>query len=97
VSGSFITRTISRLSFSTISFGVLAGAKSPYHCTTSKPGTPLSAIVGSSGKSGDRFLPVTARPRSLPDLMCPLAATRLGNIIWVVPASVSVTAGPDPL
>ena len=47
--------TVSACILPTISGGVLAGAKSAYQDDTSKPGTPASAIGGSSGAAGERL------------------------------------------
>ena len=41
--------------FTIISVEVLTGTKKPYHDTTLKPGTPSSAMVGTSGAIADRF------------------------------------------
>jgi hypothetical protein len=41
-----------------ISRGVLAGTKNPYQEITLKPGTPSSAIVGTSGAMAARLAPV---------------------------------------
>ena len=38
-----------------IAGGVFAGAATPLQDTTSKPGNPCSAMVGTSGMSGERF------------------------------------------
>ena len=43
------TARTSRLSRSITSGGVLAGTKKPFHVTTSKPLTPASSRVGTSG------------------------------------------------
>jgi hypothetical protein len=49
---------VSAFIFVMISVGVLAGTKKPYHDTTSKPGTPLSAIVGTLDAIPERLAPV---------------------------------------
>jgi len=54
------------LSRTMIGAGVPAGAKSPNHATTSKPGS-VSETAGRSGNAGERFRLVTARPRILPE------------------------------
>src|SRR5437762_13508654 len=46
---------ISRRSFAMTSGGVLAGANIPSQESTSRPDTPASDIVGTSGASGLRF------------------------------------------
>ena len=45
-----------------------AGPTTPYQTEASKPGKPDSAIVGTSGKIGERFSLSTASTRSAPDL-----------------------------
>jgi len=47
--------------------GVSAGATVPNQPLISYPGSPDSAIVGSSGASGERRAPATASARSFPD------------------------------
>ena len=59
---------------STMALGVPVGAKSPNQVTTSKPPTPASATVGTSGNAVQRVLLVTASSRTLPLLTCPSAA-----------------------
>ena len=58
---------ISRRSFAMTSGGVLAGANIPSQESTSRPGTPASDIVGTSGASGLRFDDSTAMPFACPD------------------------------
>jgi hypothetical protein len=87
----------SALIFSTMSRGVPVGARIPNHDDASKPGTPASAIVGTSGNAGARFVEVTAIARSLPALMCGIAEGRLSNMICTWPPSRSVIAGAEPL
>src|SRR4051812_19948911 len=58
---------ISRRSFAITSGGVLAGANIPSQESTSRPGTPASDIVGTSGASGLRFDDSTAMPFACPD------------------------------
>jgi hypothetical protein len=48
--------------------GVPAGARMPYHGVASNPGTPASAMVGTSGRRTLRCNPVVANILSLPDL-----------------------------
>src|SRR5437016_4125139 len=59
--------TVAAFSLAMISGGVLAGTNSAYQDDTSNPGTPDSAMVGSSGAVGKRFGVVTASPRSCPE------------------------------
>src|SRR5215468_4842310 len=66
VAGSVSAATVSACILRMISGGVFAGTKKAYQDETSKPGTPTSAIGGSSGAAGVRLAVVTARPRNLP-------------------------------
>ena len=45
--------------------GVLAGARIPCQAMASKPGEPLSEIVGTAGATGERSLLVTPSQDSL--------------------------------
>jgi len=54
----------------TISGAVLAGARMPCQPTASKPGQPLSDIVGTVGTTAERSLLVTASAINVPDLTC---------------------------
>src|SRR5262245_17388847 len=67
VAGSDNAVTVAACSLAMISGGVLAGTNNAYQDDTSKPGTPDSAMVGSSGAVGKRFSVVTASPRSCPE------------------------------
>ena len=49
----------------------------------SNPGNPASATVGSSGIAAERFAPVTATPRSLPDFACAIAEGMLAKLTWI--------------
>ena len=60
--------TISRLSRSTIGFGVLAGRNAPTQKLYSASGSPASATVGTSGISGSRLAELTASALTLPSL-----------------------------
>ena len=60
--------------------GVPAGASTPNHDSDSKPGSPLSATVGSSGAAAARAVEVTASPRTLPSLMNGSASAMLPNM-----------------
>src|SRR6267378_4166168 len=54
-SGDLSAAMISMYNLATTSFGVPAGAKTPYHVDISNPGKPASASVGTSGNSGERL------------------------------------------
>jgi hypothetical protein len=47
----------------TISRGVLAGTNQPCQLDDSKPTSPLSATVGTSGSAAERLAPATASAR----------------------------------
>jgi hypothetical protein len=46
---------MSRLSFARTASGVPVRVRTPYYGVSSKPGTPASATVGSSGAMAERF------------------------------------------
>jgi hypothetical protein len=60
-----ITLAMSLESFSTTAAGVPAGTQIPYQIGKSNPGTPASAIVGTSGSKADRRAVVTPSGNSL--------------------------------
>src|ERR1041384_4918681 len=57
---------IAALSLSMIGRGTPTGAMTPVQVGARYPGTPASAIVGSSGNAGERVAPLTPRARTLP-------------------------------
>jgi hypothetical protein len=59
----------------------------------SKPGTPASETVGSSGTLAERRALVTASARSLPALMNGITDAEVANITCTSPAITSVSAG----
>src|SRR5262249_56021355 len=75
--------------------GVLGGTKSPYQDDTSKPGTPDSAMVGSSGAVGKRRSAVVASPRSCPERTVCSREPAVLNAESTRPAMASVAA-PAP-
>ncbi|MCE2949311.1 MAG: hypothetical protein LXA50_19875 [Betaproteobacteria bacterium] len=97
MSGSFITRFSVWLSQVTIGRGRAAGPKMPYQVSYSYFGTPASAMVGISGKAGERLRPDMPSGRSLPARRCPDAAGSVAIIICTWPPMVSASAGPAPL
>ena len=70
ISGSSRSAFTSRFSNATMSCGVPAGARMPYHVTALKP-LYVSATVGTLGKTGERFVDVTASTRTRPAAACP--------------------------
>ena len=66
MSGEFMISTTVPFNFFTIAGGVPVGANSPYQLSSSYPGRPDSATVGTPGKAGVRCSVVTASALSLP-------------------------------
>ncbi len=69
----------------------------PYQAVESKPFSPTSSIVGTSGNAAERCGEVTARGRILPPLTAPTAGPSEVNSIGICPPMRSVIAGPPPL
>ena len=86
-----------RLSVTTISLGVRAGATSPCQLVASNPLRPSSSIVGMSGRTALRLSVVTASGRTLPEWMCGTTDEAVANIICTWPAITSCNAGAAPL
>ncbi len=63
----------------------------------SKPRTPASAIVGTSGSSGSRTGPSRASARSFPDLMCASDGATFTTPTCTSPARMALTTGGTPL
>src|SRR5918992_1668546 len=76
--------------------GVPAGANRPYHWVTSTPATPASCKVGTSGSAAALLGPAIASAWSLPVRIQGCAVSKLENISWVRPATVSLSAADDP-
>ena len=76
---------------------VVVNPSLPIHDTASKPGMSASETVGTSGSAGARLALVTAITRSLPLLMCGIAAAMLSNMTWTRPLKRSVYAAGVPL
>src|SRR5262249_56697059 len=96
VGGCAIAATASMYTFPTISAGVLGGKKSAYQEDTSNPGTPDSAILGMSGRNGDRMAEVTASARIAPLSIKARADGVVANITSTRPGIRSLIAGPPP-
>src|SRR4051812_5928939 len=75
---------------------MLAGPAMPVHEITSKPGATVSATVGTSGKSGQRVLPVTANARNSPDFTRELIGPVVAAMKSTSPVSTPVIAGASP-
>src|SRR5690554_5694887 len=97
ISGSCTISWISAPSLFRISSGVPAGAHTPYQVLISKPGTPDSCTVGTSGSEATRLAVVTARGRSVPLAMNPVLEGSESNIMVTWPPITSVSAGALPL
>src|SRR5262249_37194906 len=85
------------LSLATIVCGTAAGTHKAYQLVTSKPGTPDSAMVGTSGNCATRRAEVTPSARILPLLMYGVDAGTLSNKAAIWPPIKSVSAGAPPL
>ncbi len=88
---------MSACSFFTIALGVPERTTMPYHEVTSKPASPLSATVGTSGSCGERRGLAIASATSLPERTCCSTVEIPANIICPWPPSRSLTAGAMPL
>ncbi len=69
----------------------------PNQVKTSKPGTPDSLTVGTSGSALLRFAVVTASARNLPAWICGIDEPRPSKNTSTSPASSAMIAGPLPL
>jgi hypothetical protein len=88
--------TTSAFSRSTMSRGVPAGATRPCQVSAAKPGSPASAMVGTSGSRAERSGVVTPSTRSRPPRSCG-SAKAIGLIIaWTWSFSMSARAGGRP-
>jgi hypothetical protein len=77
--------------------GVAAGTTMPCQVIASNPGMPVSAIVGRSGKDGERLPEVTASARRRPVRTCCMTDAAVANMNCTWPLTRSITAGPPPL
>ena len=68
----------------------------PYQALISTPGTPASAMVGTSGSCGLRAALKTASARTLPLLMCGITEDAVSKAICTWPPIRSTMAGPLP-
>jgi len=87
--------TVSALILPMMSCGVLAGTNKANQVETSNPGTPASAMVGSSA-AATRFAAVTANPRTAPFFNCGKLAVMLSKMTSRRPAMTSCNAGAAP-
>ncbi len=91
-----VMATISRESRSRIAAGIPAGAITPNQIIISKPGTPASSIVGTSGSAGCRSRADTASGLALPDWMCGTMVPTPSKMIGTSPARKAVITGAEP-
>src|SRR5262245_39024089 len=96
MSGSSRALPIAALILATMAFGVPVGTCRPFHEPNSSSGRPASATVGTSGRFGSRFDPVTASARTWPDFTCSITVGT-ENVISTRPPSRSTKAGATPL
>jgi hypothetical protein len=85
------------LIFPTIAFARPAGASTPHQVLIEYPGTPDSAIVGTSGNCAARFVVLTPRAFNLPAFTCRWVIASVANMICTWPAMRSVSACGPPL
>ena len=90
-------RRTSAESLSTMGRGVPAATKVANQPLASKPASPSSAKVGTSGSAGWRCMPVMARMRILSDFRCALAEDTSMKPDDSCPPSTSLTSGAAPL
>ena len=96
-SGFFTAFATSAASRETIAGGVPAGASRPISGAKSKPGTPSSAMVGTSGACGERRGTLIASSFTLPAFTCASIAGSAEKSIDTWPPRSAGTACPMPL
>ena len=82
--------------FCTMAGGVPAGRKMPIQVSSSTPGKPDSAKVGTSGSAATRVALDTASARSLPDLTKGSGVARAPAPMLGSPATTAAADGPAP-
>ena len=87
---------ISRLSFSMIARGVLAGAKTPPHALMVTLPRPASGAGGASGSNGLRVGNITASTRIRPSFASGVIAEE-PNMSWMRPEAMSLITIMSPL
>src|SRR5688572_11712106 len=98
ISGSDRMRRVSWYSLSTTAAGVFAGASKPYHKSDSKLVRPaVSAMAGTLGSDGERFLLATPITRTLPLSINGVAGNMLTNMNFTSPPISATSAGAAPL
>src|ERR1700704_5954644 len=79
--GAFTASLHSLASFALMSPGRPAGPSRPHHTPVSNPGSPDSAIVGTSGRTGERIAVVTPSGRTAPAVTCAIDSGILLKVI----------------
>src|SRR6185436_19871977 len=77
--------------------GVAVGAHNPYQEVTSKPGSVVSCMVGTSGSCDMRFRLVTASARTRPDWIAGSTAGAVCALTGIWPPITSESACGAPL
>src|SRR5438132_12099160 len=77
--------------------GVLAGTNQPCQLDDSKPASPLSATVGTSGSAAERFAPATASARKVPAVTCGSVVAIGATATWISPVMRAGKMPASPL
>ncbi len=77
--------------------GSFFGAASAYHASASKPGTTVSAMVGTLASGAKRFFVVTASSFILPLSTCGVMPATEEKMIGISPDSSASTGALPPL
>ncbi|MNC88470.1 hypothetical protein D3C83_42860 [compost metagenome] len=96
-SGDLSASPIAALILRTMGAGTWAPVSTPYHWSTSYPGTPASATVGSSGAAGVRLPVVTASALRRPLGRCGRTPKSVPKPTWTSPASMAGMTAAVPL
>jgi hypothetical protein len=80
------------LSLITIAFGVPAGATSPFQVVTCRSGSPLSAMVGTSGNCAERRAFIATSALTRPSRIRCASGAGESNTMSIWPAMRSVMA-----
>src|SRR5215470_10998542 len=97
ISGRVMVLLMAALSLSTIGFGVPAGAIRPSQIVASNPGTPASAMVGTSGSTLDRVVAVVPSARTWPAWTLDAMVVMASNIISICPPMTALRLSPAAL
>src|SRR5215813_11473316 len=97
ISGDFRLLFTTALSRATTPAGMPAGPTMPVNDTETKPGKPLSIMVGTSGACTLRVSPVTAIGRTRPACAAGSEVALFSNENCASPAITACSEGPPPL